>query len=79
MDGAALAGTKASAAAGFLRPSVSKTQAIAASFAVSSTATVVLYSVLQSTATDLKTMRPDWMAAQNDCANFQKQDPIKIN
>eukprot|EP00903_Cladosiphon_okamuranus_P009554 g9098.t1 len=59
--------------------SVSKTKAIAACAATSFSATVVLYSVLQSTAPDLKTMKPDWVAAQNDCAKFQNQDPIKIN
>lgn len=38
-----------------------------------------LSALVSPTATDLKTMKPDWIAAQNDCARFQKHDPIKIN
>ncbi|CBJ31757.1 expressed unknown protein [Ectocarpus siliculosus] len=62
-----------------LATSVSKSKAIGASFVAATATTTVFYSVLQSTATSLRTMKPDWMAAQDDCARFQKQDPMKIN
>ncbi|CAN0339208.1 unnamed protein product, partial [Ectocarpus sp. 12 AP-2014] len=62
-----------------LATSVSKSKAIGVSFVAATATTTVLYSVLQSTATNLRTMKPDWMAAQDDCARFQKKDPMKIN
>eukprot|EP00904_Undaria_pinnatifida_P009951 jgi/Undpi1/6086/HiC_scaffold_20.g08571.m1 len=59
--------------------SVSKSKAIGLSFASATAATTVFYTMLQSTATPLRTMEPDWEAAQKDYNRFQDQDPMKIS
>ncbi|CAM9442202.1 unnamed protein product [Laminaria digitata] len=59
--------------------SISKTKAISLSFASATAVTTVFYSALQSTATPLRTMEPDWEAAQKEYTRFQDQDPMKIS
>lgn len=59
--------------------SMPKSKAMAVSFGASLAVTTVFYSWLMSTATPLRTMKPDWMAATRDCERFQKQDPIRVN